>query len=103
MQNSLDLGGNAISMRRFPLRRLPLLAALARRGSAVVEAALGVTIRGSIFTQVYVRALLAAAIGSVLEAFASSSGGGFGGSRLSLAAAESGALSCAKAECFVSR
>ena len=103
MQNSLDLGGNAISMRRFPLRRFPLLAALARRGSAVVEAALVVAIRGSIFTQVYVRALLAAALGSVLPAFASSSGGGFGGSRLSLAAAESGALSCAKAECLVSR
>ena len=103
MPNSLDLGGSATSMRRFPLRRPPLLAALARRGSAVVEAALVVAIRGSIFTPVYVRALLAAAFGSVLAAFASSSGGGFGGSRLSLAAAESGALSCAKAEYLVSR
>ena len=85
-------------MRRFLLRRFPLLAALARRGSAVVEAALVVAIRGSIFTQVYVRALLAAAFGSVLAAFASSTGGGSGGSHWSLAAAESGALSCTNAD-----
>ena len=67
------------------------------------EAALFVAIRRFIFTLDYVRALLAAAFGSVLAAFASSSGGGFGGSHLSLAAAESGALSCAKAEHLVSR
>ena len=102
MPNSLELGGSATSMRPFPLRRPLLLAALARRGSAVVEAALVVAIRGSIFTRVYVRALLAAAFGSVLAAFASSTGGGSGGSHWSLAAAEPGALSCANAADLVS-
>ena len=68
----------------------------------MVEGALSVAIRGSIFTQDYVRALLAAARGSVLADLASSTGGGSGGSHWSLAAAEPGALRCANAEDLVS-
>ena len=103
MPNSPDLVGSAAVIRRLPFRRLPLLAALACRGYAVVEAALVVGILGSYFTQACVRALLAVAFGSALAAFASSTGSGSGGSHWSLAAAESGALSCAKAEYLVSR